>query len=344
MKIMRNEMKIDISIIIPAYNVEKYIYRTVNSVMKQTLSSLEIIVVNDGSTDRTLDILRELKEIDERIILINKNNGGLSSARNIGIEYARGKYIYNLDGDDWIEENCLEECFKFAEKENLDIVTFGYYYDYDNGKKEKYLEKYKNYEILNSEEFLKDILLSKNISAIWNRLLKKDLYINHTIRHPIRDSTGEDIITLPKLIYNSKKIGNISKAYYHYIYNPKSMSREYKKSLMKSALRIRLNLKKFFRNKKDIEELIDIEVINIIANGYFQYLPKKIFNKIYMLDFLLYLRYIKQIERKIIKKVNNKYKKNLMILLKLFPYKSILLLEIIVIGSLIKVYKQRKTK
>ena len=335
-------MQIDISIVIPAYNVEKYIKRTIESAMNQTLKTIEIIIVNDGSTDKTLDIIHNLAIKDKRIIVINKKNGGLSSARNAGIKIAKGKYIYNLDGDDWIEPECLEECFNFAEEKKLDIVTFGYYIDYDNGKKIEHMEKYENYEIIDSKKFLEEILTSKNISSVWTRIFKRSLYIDNKIEHPIRDSMGEDIITLPKLVYNSKRIGNISKAYYHYICNPKSLSRKYRKSLMKSAIRIKLNLKNYFRNDKFFNNLIDIEVINIISNGYFQYLPNEICNKNYILDCNLYLKYIKKTDRKIFERINNKYKKILALTLKKYPYKFILLLEILLLGFLIKIYRLYK--
>lgn len=335
-------MKIDISIVIPAYNVEKYIKRTIESAINQTLKTIEIIIVNDGSTDKTLDIIHNLAIKDKRIIVINKKNGGLSSARNAGIKIAKGKYIYNLDGDDWIEPECLEDCFNFAEEKKLDIVTFGYCIDYDNGKKIEYLEKYENYEIIDSKKFLEEILTSKNISSVWTRIFKRSLYIDNKIKHPLRDSIGEDIVTLPKLVYNSNKIGNISKTYYHYICNPKSLSRKYRKSLMKSAIRIKLNLKNYFKNEKLFNKLVDIEVANIISNGYFQYLPNKIFNKNYALDCKLYLRYIKKTDIQILKYINNKYKKFLVLILKKYPYKFILLLEIFLIGYLIKFIKYLK--
>ena len=113
-----------VSVIIPVYNVEKYIVECISSVQSQTLNNIEIICVNDGSTDNSLVFLRDLARDDKRIKIINTLNGGRSSARNIGVEKARGKYIYFLDGDDFIIKDTLLTLYEECEKNELDIVYF----------------------------------------------------------------------------------------------------------------------------------------------------------------------------------------------------------------------------
>lgn len=124
-----------ISVIVPVYNVEKYIEKCMRSIMEQTLEEIEIIIINDGSPDRSLDVINKLMKEDQRIQVITKKNGGLSSARNMGIKIATGKYIQHIDGDDWVEKDFLKSVYEFAEKENLDIVVSDYCEDYFDGKK-----------------------------------------------------------------------------------------------------------------------------------------------------------------------------------------------------------------
>ena len=114
----------DVSVIIPVYNVEKYLRQCLDSVCNQTLADIEIICVNDGSTDKSLDILKEYSEIDERITIISQENRGLAASRNVGLKNASGRYVYFLDSDDYIDLECLEKLFKNAISNGSDAVLF----------------------------------------------------------------------------------------------------------------------------------------------------------------------------------------------------------------------------
>ena len=115
---------IAVSVVIPVYNVEKYIEECLRSVLEQTLCDVEIICVDDGSQDASMEVVEKYAKIDNRIVIIHKENGGLSSARNAGIKTARGKYIYFLDSDDYILEDTLEFLYQEMEKDELDSIFF----------------------------------------------------------------------------------------------------------------------------------------------------------------------------------------------------------------------------
>lgn len=115
-----------VSVIVPAFNIEKYIASCIKSLLSQTYSDMEIILVNDGSSDNTLNICTEYANKDSRIITVNKPNGGLSSARNAGLNIASGEYVIFVDGDDYIAENTISELMSLIDKFDADIVQFGY--------------------------------------------------------------------------------------------------------------------------------------------------------------------------------------------------------------------------
>ena len=138
-------MSVKVSVIIPVYNVEQYIEECLVSAMNQTLKDIEIICVNDGTKDNSMDIVDRYAEKDSRIIIINKENGGLSSARNAGIEKACGEYLYFLDSDDYIADNMLEMLYAEASEKDLDNIYFDAESFYENEELEKRLKVYKDY-------------------------------------------------------------------------------------------------------------------------------------------------------------------------------------------------------
>ena len=111
---------VETSVIVPAYNAAEYLEKCVSSVLQQTRENLEVIVVNDGSTDRTPELCEQLRNKDSRVRVIHKENGGLSSARNLGLEAATGEYVFFLDADDWLSEACLADLHALREKTNAD--------------------------------------------------------------------------------------------------------------------------------------------------------------------------------------------------------------------------------
>ena len=145
-----------VSVIIPTYNAENTILKCINSIVKQTYKKIEIIIIDDGSTDSTLNKLNDLAKNDDRIIIKKQRNSGVSVARNNGINIASGDYILFVDSDDWLEKTMIEKMIITAQKENTDIVRCNFYDEYVNKTLlGKIYDELKNIKILNSEYALK---------------------------------------------------------------------------------------------------------------------------------------------------------------------------------------------
>ena len=123
----------EISIVVPVFNVEKFLKKCIESIISQSFSNFEVLLVNDGSTDGSLDICLQYTKIDDRVKVINKKNGGLSDARNAGIKYATGKYICFIDSDDFIEKEYLQKLYKNIVKYNSDVSMCEYFITDENG-------------------------------------------------------------------------------------------------------------------------------------------------------------------------------------------------------------------
>lgn len=215
-----------VSIIIPVYNGEKHIEKCINNVLKQTYKNLEIIIINDGSKDKTENILDEIQKLDNRIKIINKENTGVSDTRNFGINIATGEYIMFLDSDDYLQKNCIKELVKLINKNNNDLILFGFKVLGDNKRKND-TENLK--EIKNKEEALKAIIATKkNIYGyIWRAIYSKKMLIENNILFPVGIKIYEDYLFLTKCIFYSNGLGITTKEYYNYVLGETSMSTKY---------------------------------------------------------------------------------------------------------------------
>ena len=157
-----------VSIIVPVYNVEKYITKSLESLVNQTLEDIEIIIVNDGTKDNSMKIVREFAiKNPKKIVCLEKQNGGLSDARNYGIPYAKGEYIAFLDSDDYVELDMYEKMYKLAKKENSDMVECDFYWEYPNKC------KIDTGDIYHGQ---RDMLEKVRVVA-WNKLIKREILI-----------------------------------------------------------------------------------------------------------------------------------------------------------------------
>lgn len=214
-----------ISVVVPIYNVEKYIRKNVDSIINQTYKNLEIILVDDGSKDNSSNICDLYKKKDKRIKVIHKENGGLSSARNAGIEEATGDYVAFVDSDDYIEPNMYEEMYEASQKFSCDIVTCSYKYVYDDGS-----VKYINSDTENREyDFFSAIkemnIFSKFDMSACTKLFKKELFDN--IRFPV-GKLSEDYYVMYLLFEKASKIYYIAKPYYSYFQRKNSITKSNK--------------------------------------------------------------------------------------------------------------------
>lgn len=216
-------MKMDnnkISIVIPVYNVEKYLDECLEHVVHQSYRNIEVIIVNDGSTDDSIKIINKYAKQDDRIFVITKENGGLSSARNIGIEYATGEYIGFIDSDDYPEYDMYECLMGLIQKYNTKIAICSYYRDSmsDNIGDEEYLSK--------EEAFLEISKCEKFEAHAWSKLYKRSLFVG--VRYP-EGKLYEDVFTTYKLFQKVDYIAYTSRKLYFYRINDNSItSRLYK--------------------------------------------------------------------------------------------------------------------
>ena len=212
-----------ISIIIPVYNVEKYLNRCIDSLINQTYSNLEIILINDGSTDSSLKICEEYVQKDSRIKVINKKNEGVSIARNVGIEKATGQFISFVDSDDWIEHDTILKLYNLSQKYNSDYVMIDYI-ETDGTK--KYINKKSNDSCIKKEEFMKlffKIGSQKCVFYPWGKLIKRDNIPKDLFPSDCR--IGEDVIANYKILTKTKKIVVSSEILYNYFQNNSGLTK-----------------------------------------------------------------------------------------------------------------------
>ena len=217
-----------VSIIVPVYNTEKYLEKCISSILKQTLYDIEIICVDDGSTDESAQILDELARKDTRIIVIHKENGGSVSARNAGVDIAKGKYIGFVDSDDWIEPEMYEQLYALAEMHNVDLVTSGYYLEgnyttihIDKVKQGLYVGK-EYEELLNHVIYKLDEKETGIRGSLWCKLFVKDKYIALKNKISERLTIGEDKMCVLGYMLDNSSAYIAKQVYYHYRINVSS--------------------------------------------------------------------------------------------------------------------------
>ena len=208
-----------ISVIINVYNGEKYIKKCLDSVINQTYKDLDILIINDGSTDNTLSICESYN--DKRIRIISTENKGLSLSRNVGIDNAKGEYIYFIDSDDYIESDTIEYLYNLITKYSKDISACKqlmiYDYDFNFNQASEKIEE------LNSKEMLKKIFLRKDNSVtIWNKLIKKELFNDLRFENRIIN----DIAFTHKIIMKTDKIVCSNQIKYYHLKNSDSICRK----------------------------------------------------------------------------------------------------------------------
>ena len=249
--------KPDISIIIPAYNAEKYIEKCIESLLTQTKKELEIIIVNDGSKDNTEDIIK--KYDDKRIVYFKNKNQGIGKTRNFGIKKSTGKYLMFVDSDDYLEKDACELLYNKAEKDDLDLVICDFYREYDNKLIEEKIIDFKNTSLKDKPEILYKVNLSP-----WNKLYKSEMIKNNNIYFD-EEFKYEDTPFVFIALDKAKKIGKVNKCLNHYIVheNSETTIRDEKCFDIFEIINI---VRDYFQDKEYAKESIDKWTVWIITN------------------------------------------------------------------------------
>lgn len=329
--VKNNEDKI--SVIVPIYNVEKYLKYCIESILTQTYTNLEIILVDDGSTDGCNKICDEYAIKDKRIKVIHKKNGGLADARNTGLEQATGEYIGFIDSDDYIFPTFYEELYNLIKKYNADIAECEFLrinveniekcrdiIENENKSKEYLEEKTNNIEALNLlygarlKPYLKKVV-------VWNKLYKKELF--DSIRFPL-GKLHEDEYTTFQILYKAKEIISTNRTLHGYMQTSNSIMRqEIKQKRIEDNLDAYIKSSDFFKEKNQLEieaksrrRYLEncIELAGKVYNGIGKEKDKQVLfiTKLFKENYELYINEIKKLatdikEQEIIKLIIDAY-------------------------------------
>lgn len=201
-----------VSITVPIYNAEKYLTRCIESLIHQTLNNIEIILIDDGSSDGSGDICDRYAGKDARIKVIHKKNGGSASARQVGLDICTGTYYTVCDADDWVEPNIYEELYKKAIEEDADIVLSDYYNNYPNGRQ----TRSRSYKYESQSQYILDLMTHKASVNTWCKLFKTSTVLNQNIRYEEGINLGEDALFIYKILLSPVNISVVDEALYHY--------------------------------------------------------------------------------------------------------------------------------
>ncbi len=280
----------EVTVAIPVYNTEDYLAKTIESCLKQTFSNIEIIIINDGSTDNSLNIANSYKESYGNIKVITTENRGLSEARNRGLFEAQGKYIYFLDSDDTIKSNTIKECYDLSEKNDLEILFFDSdvigekaYRNFSEYKKDAYRKELAISQgvIYSGKRFLEEYSQNDLIPLqVWLAFIKKDFLVNNQIKF-LPNAIYEDVAFNYHILSLAKRIMYIAKAFHVRLYRAES--------IMTTPLTIR----KVFSVYEIILEMARVnQTCNLEDDIYLDYLLKRARNLSHLV-----LRYINKKER-----------------------------------------------
>ena len=212
------------SVIVPVYKAEAYLHRCVDSLLAQTFTNYEVILVDDGSPDRSGEICDEYARKDDRVKVIHQPNGGVSMARQKGLDNARGEYVIHADPDDWVEPDMLEQLYAKAKEEDADMVICDYYTHYS--EKMNYVQQKPS--ALDHTTVLCELFQQLHGSCC-NKLVRRVCYNKFQIKFPVGVSYCEDLLTNATLLSHDIKVAYLTKAFYHYDQgiNPNSLVSNY---------------------------------------------------------------------------------------------------------------------
>lgn len=254
----------DISIICPVYKAESYIKKCIESIITQNFINWELILIDDGSPDKSGDICDKYSAIDKRIKVFHKKNEGVSATREFGTLHSSGKYIIHVDPDDWIDSSMLKELFDFAQENNADMVICDFFIEYPY----KTIYKCQQPTSLSPQDVLKGMY--KNLhGSCCNKLIKREIIKKYHIHFPKNISYCEDLIFITKLLQYDIKIKYLNKAFYHYVQqiNTNSLVKHINKETIISDKRMIQEIETIIESKHIISPIV---YKSYLAKGVFE--------------------------------------------------------------------------
>ncbi len=254
-----------VSIIVPAYNVEKHIKRCIRSILNQTLNDIEVIIIDDGSMDHTYDLCKSMD--DARINIIRQNNSGAAAARNRGLEAATGEFIGFVDGDDYIEPNMYELLYSIAKETNADIVNGSYFMEKDGCTSFAATNRIEQPEVkLYSKMQMKDVIRhaneEKTLWFAWKGIYSRRMIEENSIRIPVDLVLGEETPFVLECLLCAHKMATVDTKLYHYIQRQGSLT----KTKHKNGYFEKLN--KLYEEKKEVYQRHDFKNYENDLNKY----------------------------------------------------------------------------
>lgn len=255
------DTNVKVSVIVPIYNVEKYIHQCVDSILNQTLKEIEVILVDDGSPDRCGEICDEYANQDERVKVIHKENAGVAAARNSGIAIAQGEWMAFIDSDDWLEPDMFERAYDRGEMHHPDIVFFDGFQNFPD--KTKPWNHFQNDFVTEEEETIKQLGRAMlyfpmspyptgiPLAAPWDKIYKTSFIRENNLHFTEHLKTLDDMVFNMHAFYAAKKVCYLKRPFYHYRMVPTSITNAYKPNRVELDCITFREIKKFVKEQKD---------------------------------------------------------------------------------------------
>ncbi|QWD49700.1 glycosyltransferase [Polynucleobacter paneuropaeus] len=278
-----------ITFIVPVYNVEKYLAKCVHSLISQSCNDFEILLINDGSTDGSLEICEELASQHVCIKVFTQLNSGQGQARNLGLQNASGEFIAYVDADDWVEPTLVADALTLMNKTDADFMSFGIRFVEESGKVRKTINSFNKNFLLGREIFF-DAMLERNILTVcWNKIYKKSFLVENQILFP-DIKVNEDIVYSRLCSFFAKKAVFTNKIYYSALVRSGSTSRTMNKAMFEHSIRV-INLEKElfgpFLQEAGYSYLLDAHIIKfccyLLVQGSFRIKDSKEYYDCYQL-------------------------------------------------------------
>lgn len=242
-----------ISLVMPVYNVENFLSKALTSVENQTFKDFEMIIVDDGSSDKSYEIAEEFCIKNPNFKLIKQENSGPAAARNTGVMHCKGEYIAFMDSDDYLEKNFLEELYKLAKKTGADITCCNFNMYFPNKKLKIYMPFNSLPGVYTKSKALRKLILDVSVHYfIWNKLYKRELFMERNIKFD--DMYFEDISTSPRLFYFAKTVAFTSKALYNYTMRENSILHSINAKKVNDYIKALGIIKSFLEENNDYEK------------------------------------------------------------------------------------------